>query len=153
MKRLRLNVQLENGYFLLPYGGFAVEDFLGGTDEIKLRALGVLPRCIQDFFKAAFPAPFLLEPWRPLTVDQKISIEDKLLTLGLDHPLAKAGQFCANGKLAATQHVLFVMREMGGSQRYAIAREGRLQVVDEFEFFEDFSQFKMRMRTDKVKCG
>lgn len=76
---LRLNVQLENGLFLFPLGGYTIDDISELPDEPKrIDLAGLNWKILQDFIKIYPPRPFVDEPWKELTIEQKIAFEDEL---------------------------------------------------------------------------
>ena len=76
---LRFNVQLENGYFLNPMGGYTIEDMIELTDEPKtIQIAGVFRHVIDDYFKTQPPLPFVEKPWVVIDINQKIYLEDEL---------------------------------------------------------------------------
>lgn len=86
IKSLRLNVQLDNGYFLLPLGGISIWDLEDLKDEpIELDVVGVFRHVIQDYFENTEETPILQEPWNFLTIGQKIAFENELkIEIGTD---------------------------------------------------------------------
>ncbi len=88
-KSLRLNVQLENGYFLHSIGGISIWDVQELKDEkIDIEIAGVFRHVIDDFFKTDPPRLFVEEPWEDLTIDQKIAFENELKKeIGIDKGL------------------------------------------------------------------
>jgi hypothetical protein len=76
---LRLNVQLENGVFLFPQGGYTIDDIKELPDEPKrIEIAGVNSKIIQDFFLTNPPKPFTEKPWNELQIEQKFAFEDEL---------------------------------------------------------------------------
>ena len=58
---LRLNAQLENGYFIYPIGGYTFEDSEELPDEPKrIEIAGVFRHIIEDYFKSTSPKPFVI---------------------------------------------------------------------------------------------
>ena len=56
LKKLRLNVQLENGRFLYPIGGFLITDLQElENEELELEAIGNYRHVIEDNFLANPP--------------------------------------------------------------------------------------------------
>lgn len=122
---LRFNAQLESGYFLFAIGHFSVDDFENcSDDELFLSLAGVLP-CV--FIRSNEPddstvkeRQFLSEPWRKITIEEKIAFEDELeKEIGLprlynkeiwntpnNHPLAQT-EFSALAKNSLTNEVVF----------------------------------------------
>lgn len=76
---LNINVQLENGYFIYPIGGYTFDDAKELPDEIKrIEIAGLLRHVIEDFFQADPPRPFVEEPWETITIEQKILFDTEL---------------------------------------------------------------------------
>lgn len=76
---LRLNVQLENGVFVFPQGGYTIDDIKELPNEPKrIDIAGVDNKILQDFLQTNPPRPFVEEPWNELQIEQKITFEDEL---------------------------------------------------------------------------
>ncbi|MCZ8217065.1 MAG: hypothetical protein O9262_12535, partial [Cyclobacteriaceae bacterium] len=76
---LRLNVELENGIFLFPQGGYTIDDIKELPDQPKrIDIVGVDSRILKDFLLTNPPRPFVEEPWNELQIDQKTGFEDEL---------------------------------------------------------------------------
>jgi len=76
---LRLNVQLENGIFLFPQGGYTIDDRKELPNEPKqIDIVGVDNKVLQDFILTNPPRHFVDEPWNELQIEQKITFEDEL---------------------------------------------------------------------------
>src|SRR5690606_17334010 len=76
---LRLNVQLENGIFLFPQGGYTIDDIKELQNEPKrIDIVGVDNKILRDFLITNLPRPFVEEPWNELQIEQKIAFEDEL---------------------------------------------------------------------------
>ncbi len=86
LKNLRLNVQLDNGYFLFSIGGISIWDLEDLKDEpIQLDIAGVFRHVILDYFENTEATPILQEPWDFLTIEQKIAFENELkIEIGSD---------------------------------------------------------------------
>jgi hypothetical protein len=82
---LRLNVQLENGMFLFPQGGYTIDDMEELPDEPKrIDIAGIDNKILKDFLLTNPPRPFVEEPWNELQIEQKIAFEDELkIELGI----------------------------------------------------------------------
>ncbi len=78
-KSLRFNVQLENGFFLSPIGGYTIEDSPEFPDEPKnIDIAGVHHQIITDFLETEPPRSFVEEPWAQLNIEQKLTFENEL---------------------------------------------------------------------------
>lgn len=76
---LALNTQLENGYFLFPLGGYSIDDAVELPAEPKrIYLAGIAAEIIQDFIEADPPRTFVEEPWKALTIRQKLALEAEL---------------------------------------------------------------------------
>ncbi len=75
---LRFNVQIENGHFIFPAGGYEIYDSPEYPDEpMEFHIAGVPAYVYEDYFENN--KDFLIEPWDTLTIEQKIDFEDELL--------------------------------------------------------------------------
>lgn len=73
---MRFNVQLENGYFVLPCGGYEIYDNIEFPDEpLEVRTTGIHSHIFEDYF--VNNKPFLNKDWRKLSIDEKLSFDDK----------------------------------------------------------------------------
>jgi hypothetical protein len=70
---LRFNAQLENGFFLFPYGGYTFEDSPDFPDEQKRIDIAGI-----DINLLSFSKDTLIKPWSTIDIGQKISFEDEL---------------------------------------------------------------------------
>jgi hypothetical protein len=76
---LRLNVQLENGYFLYPIGGYTIDDIEDLKDEPKrIDIAGLYRHVINDFFKSDKPKELVGKPWYYVSIEEKIAMENEL---------------------------------------------------------------------------
>jgi len=78
---LKLNAQLENGYWLYAVGGITIED-LSNLDEfkndpIRIDITGLDNVVIEKYFKSKSEEFFIQEPWSDITIDQKIAFENE----------------------------------------------------------------------------
>lgn len=77
--KLRVNVQLENGYFVYPIGGYTIEDVKDLQEEPKrIELAGLYRHVIDDFFKPDKPKELVGNPWHYLSIGEKIGIENEL---------------------------------------------------------------------------
>lgn len=158
---LRFNVQLENGVFLFPQGGYTIDDVEQLSNEPKrIDIAGVNHTIIQDFLLTSPPRIFVQEPWSELNIEQKIGFENELkkelgitqksffnfLNKPTKHPLAGAefSAFCRNQR---NDDVLFELRKPNLDQQFALVhltwtgkkeREGYPYIT----FYADFDHFK-----------
>jgi hypothetical protein len=106
---LRFNVQLENGYFILPAGGYEILDFADFPNElIELHLAGIHSHIYRDYFE--LKKPFLIDPWERLNIEQKIDIEDELHNLIGETNVTLS----ALGKHKIKKEVLFSIDGIGG---------------------------------------
>lgn len=158
---LRFNVQLENGVFLFPQGGYTIDDVEQLPNEPKrIDIVGVDHTIIQDFLLTSPPCIFVQEPWSELNIEQKIGFENELkkelgiaqksffnfLNKPTKHPLAGAefSAFCRNQR---NDDVLFEIRKFNLDQQFALVhltwtgkkeREGYRYIT----CYADFDDFK-----------
>ena len=167
---LRFNVQLENGLFLFPQGGYTIDDIKELPDEPKrIDIAGIDSKIIDDFFLTDPSRPFVEEPWNSLAIEQKIAFEDELkkeisvdnssffsfLNKQSDHELAdmKYSAFCHDQR---NDDVLFEIIKPNLDKRFAVIhltwtskkeRDG----YPNTKYYTDFDEFKYsRMYADKA---
>jgi len=76
---LRLNVQLQNGYFLYPIGGYTIDDIEDLKYEPKrIDIAGLYRHVINDFFKSDRPKELVGKPWYYVSIEEKIAMENEL---------------------------------------------------------------------------
>lgn len=153
---LSFNVQLENGYFVLPQGGYDIEDFADYPNEsLIVRTVGIHSHIYSDYFIQK--KPFLIQPWRKISIEEKFGFEDKYknktsfekkLSFFEDYrwePIFSALGFNEETKevLFATSHVLIKT-----SNQKLFASFGVVDFVNKdekgnptFEFYESFDEF------------
>ena len=168
---LRLNVQLENGYFLFPTGGYTIDDIQELPDELKRINIAGLDRHIfEDYFLQNTERPFLEKPWYQIDIERKIALENELYKeIGLTdnsffdvlknrtkHFLADF-EFSALATYGCNDDVLFSVRKIGFEKKIAVIHltwKGKKE-VENFpwtDFFTDFDEFKcLRMYPDKIE--
>lgn len=168
---LRLNVQLENGYFLFPKGGYTIDDLEELPNEPKrIDITGLDRHVIEDFFLQKTPRPFLEEPWYQIDIEQKIGLENELnKEIGLIEKsffnyLKKSSKhfltdykFSALASYGCNDDVLFAVQKKDFDKSFAVIHltwKGKKE-VDDFpstDFFSDFDEFKyLRMYPDKIE--
>lgn len=70
------NVQLENGYFVLPQGGYEINDFKEFPDEpLEVRTAGIHSHIFEDYF--VHNKPFVIAPWTKINIEEKFELEEK----------------------------------------------------------------------------
>lgn len=168
---LRFNVQLGNGYFLYPAGGYTFNDDPELSDDPKTIDIAGLDRhVIEDYFLPETPKIFVEEPWEEITIEQKIGFEDELnKELGLTDKsflgIFKKGkkhafsefEFSALCKYQCNDDVLFVVRNQDFDKQFAIVHltwKGKKEVegFPATNFYKDFEEFKyLRMYPDKAE--
>ncbi|MDO5106151.1 hypothetical protein [Capnocytophaga sp.] len=72
--KLQLEVQLENGLFLLPLGGIFLEDFLDEEPSKRLEISGVDTFLIEKYIFENEP-PTLKSHWQSISISEKKSLE------------------------------------------------------------------------------
>ncbi|MFT6442665.1 MAG: hypothetical protein ACJASQ_000439 [Crocinitomicaceae bacterium] len=172
----RFNVQLENGLFLFPRGGYTFDDTKKVDNEpIRMDLAGLDYQIIEDYFITQPIRTFVEEPWCPISVTQKIAFENELklelgkLDLGkpsksflelfkkksLKHMLSGAeySAFCHDQR---NDDVLFEINKAGDNEKFAVTYltwSGRKESEGYpiTNFFKDFDEFKyLRMNEDKI---
>ncbi len=99
---LKFNVQLENGVFLFPQGGYTIDDIEELPNEPKqINIAGVCQAIIQDFLLTNPPRILVEEPWSELNIEQKIGFENEL-----KKELGIAQKSCFNFLNKPTKHLL-----------------------------------------------
>lgn len=163
---LRLNVQLDNGFFLFPNGGYDLMDSPDFPEEPKrIDIAGNFRHVIEDFFLAEAAAPIFKDPWRPLSISGKIALEDELRKeIGEEHPSRIANiltrphvltgfEFSAVAVTGQSDDVLFAVHSPTQHHKeYAVvhltwkrAREENTAFpnVDFYKSFEEFTLTRM----------
>ncbi|SFD86497.1 hypothetical protein SAMN05518672_103581 [Chitinophaga sp. CF118] len=76
---LNINVQLENGSFLHPIGGYSFDDIEEfSVETIRIDIAGISRHIIEDFFKSDPPKLFVEDPWMTINIEQKLLFETEL---------------------------------------------------------------------------
>lgn len=166
---LEINVQLENGYFLFPAGGYSIDDIAEFPDEPKRICLaGVAAEILEDFIQIEPPRTFVEEPWEALTIRQKLVLEAELSReLGNDSKTTSVfttssqslieRRFSALCRAGGSDDVLFSVRSSPGFRSpFALVHltwSGEQEKNTSFPkmtFFNSFAEFKLeRMYPDK----
>lgn len=167
---LKFNVQLENGVFLFPQGGYTINDIEELPNEPKqINIAGANQTIIQDFLLTSPPRVLVEEPWSELNIEQKIGFENELkkelgnaqksffnfLNKPTKHLLADSefSAFCYDQR---NDDVLFEIRKPNLDQQFVLVhltwtgkkeREGYPYT----SLYTDFDEFKYsRMYPDKA---
>jgi len=168
---LRLNVQLENGIFLCPQGGYTIDDIKELPDEPKrIDIAGIHHKIITDFLSANPPRPFVEEPWNELQIEQKIGFEDELkkeLGIGekslFDFIKKQERHILFDSEFSAFCHdqrnddVLFEIRKSDLDKQFALVHltwtgKKEKEGYPNTTFYSDFDEFKYsRMYADKAE--
>ncbi|OJU79570.1 MAG: hypothetical protein BGO09_07975 [Bacteroidetes bacterium 47-18] len=168
---LRINLQLENGMFLFPQGGYTIDDIKEIPNEPKrIDIVGVDNKVLQDFLLTNPPRPFVEEPWNELQIQQKIAFEDELKKeLGLndksfsDYIIKQEKHILFDSAFSAFCHdqrnddVLFEIRKHGFEKKFALVHltwTGKKEKggFPNTTFYSDFDDFKYsRMYADKAE--
>lgn len=166
---LNLNVQLENGLFLLARGGITIDDIIVLKDEPKrIDLAGVDTRIIEDFICVSPTRPFVNEPWEAITIAEKLEFEKQITdsvkankSMWINffgktkHPLAGAivSAIC---KDIRTNSVLFEISSRTIKQNFVVTDLSKSYKVKRsnyamVEYYDSFDEFKYgRMFPDKV---
>lgn len=169
---LRLNVRLDNGFFLFPQGGYTIDDIKELPDQPKrIDIAGIAHKLLIDFFLTEPPRPFVEKPWGSISIEQKIAFEDELKKeLGLtkqvlfgllrskqlDHPLTDA-EFSALCHDQRNDDVLFEITKPNSDKQFAVVhltwkRKKEKEGYPATQLFTDFDEFKYRkMYPDKAE--
>lgn len=142
------NVQLENGYFLCPAGGYEIYDYREFPDvPLQVRTAGIHSHIFRDYFVRN--KPFLNENWRAITIDEKFAIEEKYRTetklvkkLSFYRDYLRDPKFGALAVNVKNGKVLYAT-ENTGTDYFAIVDFNRRdeQKNPSFEFFNCFEDF------------
>ena len=117
---LRLNVQLENGYFIFPVGGYEIMDHPEFQEEpIEIHLAGINTPMYTDY---VLPYDnFLPASWTTLIIQQKIEYEDIIETrFGPTN-----ARFSALGRHSLSGDILF---EIMGVPGYSFAKSTQLDI-------------------------
>jgi len=168
---LRLNVQLENGLFLFPQGGYTFEDIQELTDEpIRIDLAGIDYKILEDYFLTEPTKSFVEEPWNEIKIGQKIAFENELnIELGNNdksllnmfkrkskkHILTETefSAFCHDQR---NDDVLFEIKQANRDEKFVISHltwigKKEKEGYPRTEFFKDFDEFKyLKMNPDKM---
>ena len=173
---LKLNVQLENGYFIYAEGGFTIDDIEDLKDEPKsIEIAGVDNNIILDYFQHEPPRQFIKEPWEKITINQKLRYENELrIELGVEsqiptlertrvfsffkkkiktHKLLNF-ECSALCKYQCNDDILFTVRKKGIEKHFAVVHlthKGKVELPNfpTTQLFTDFEEFrKLRMEPD-----
>ena len=151
----RFNVQLENGYFILPAGGYMIFDFPDSPEEpITFHIAGVHSHIYEDYFENN--KQFLMEPWHTINIEQKIDFEDELFK----EIRYKLKDISALAKHRFKDEVLFAI-DVKNMPPFGIAHliPGQKmrkigEVIPEENCFEEFDDFiNKRMVPDNESLG
>lgn len=170
---LNINVQLENGYFVHPTGGYTFDDTEELPDETKrIDIAGLFRHIIEDFFKIDPPRPFVVEPWETITIEQKVLFDAELqreikrasnsffgIKKSTDKHILSGYECSAICKNGQTDAVLFSIHNNKGSDKcYALVHLTFIdKIADNTAFpipilFDSFDAFKFeRMYPDKAE--
>ena len=163
---LRLNVQLDNGFFLFPCGGFTIDDSLNLPNNPKRIDIAGIN---LDILK--FNSDKLLKPWSLIDIGQKTSFEDELkreitqsksflsfLSPKDNHKLVGA-DFSALAKYGPNDDVLFEVIKRGEVSRLAVVhltwvsrKKEHSNYYPATHFYLDFDDFtERRMKPDNLE--
>jgi len=166
----RINVQLENGYFLYPIGGCTIDDVEEFKDEPKrIDIAGLYRHVIDDFFKSEPIKQFVAAPWCTISIGEKIAFEDELNKelgknkgeLGFDIFKSKDDRHIlfdfecsALCKDQRNDDILFVTNKPGFDKDFALVHltwtsKKEFKEYPRIFFYNDFEDFKKsRMNAD-----
>lgn len=167
---LRLNVQLENGVFLFPQGGYTIDDIKELPNEPKrIDIAGVDNKILQDFLQSNPIRPFVEEPWTKLQIEQKIAFENELKKeLGIrdksffdfinktERPILFDSKFSAFCHDQRNDDVLFEIKNPDLEKQFVLVHltwtgKKEKEGYPNTTFYSDFDDFKYsRMYADKA---
>lgn len=117
---LKLSLQLVNGCYVYPIGGFSITDVPTFPDYIDLTAPGVYRHIIEDYFLSPINNCFLEEPWRTINPAEKLNLENELaLEIGKGHILALYN-YCAYARSSSNDDILFAVHRNGCDYGFAV---------------------------------
>lgn len=141
----RFNIQLENGYFLLPIGGVEILDSAEFPDEpISIHLAGVYSHVYEDYFENN--KAFVIPPWQQVSIIEKIDLEDEL-TKAIGETNVT---FSTLAKHTVSNQVLFAVHG-GNVPPFVIANfiPGQKQTIEEVfpeeNYFMNFELVQQRM--------
>lgn len=148
---LNLNVQLDNGYFVFPVG-YTIEDVEELPNEpLRIDISGLDWHVIDNFFTPQKSLSFLLPPWKTITIEQKITLEQTLTQALIQskHLLVD----CRFSALAiGPDQVLFTIRNPSIAYKYVIISFGitetKKTVLSSTQWFIEFADAQHFMATD-----
>ena len=166
---LRINLQLENGIFLFPEGGYSIADNEAFAENlIQIDIAGVASKILEDFFLTNPARIFVEEPWSDLTIAQKIAFENELmLEIGsnkksfLNDSNSKNKHLLSDATFSAFCHdqrnddVLFAIKKPNSDKAFALVHltwktKQESEGYPKTELYDDFDHFKLyKMFEDK----
>ncbi len=166
---LRLNIQLENGLFLLATGGLMIEDSEELPEEPKkIHLAGVDTKIIEDFIIENPTRAFVEYPWEAIAIEKKLAFEDMLykeidssgsivdyLRSHSTNTILKGATVSAICINVNSSQVLFEIQSKKIDQRFALIafkqsdRDGT-RLLKGIKLFNDFDEFKdLKMYRDR----
>ncbi|WP_294185853.1 hypothetical protein [uncultured Sphingobacterium sp.] len=166
---LRLNIQLENGLFLLATGGLMIEDSEEFPEEPKkIHLAGVDTKIIEDFIIENPTRAFVEYPWEAISIEKKLAFEDMLykeidssgsivdyLRSHSTNTILKGATVSALCINVNSSQVLFEIQSKKIDQRFALIafkqsdRDGT-PLLKGIKLFNDFDEFKdLKMYRDR----
>lgn len=159
---LKINVQLENGFWFSPVGGIVIDDYAEFPDEKYINIVGNHWHVLQDFFETNPPRPFLEEPWQSVDIEKKIELEDKVRMVlksfikeGMPEEIKELNNAEINLVAAMNsfyQVLISVINPNCGYSYAFVNLKDTTELTNEskLEFYEDFDEFKFKsMYVDK----
>ena len=146
----KFNIQLENGYFLLPVGGVEILDSADFPDDpIHIHVAGVHSHIYNDYFENN--RAFVIAPWQQVNIDQKIELEEELFReIGETNVT-----FSTLAKHSLSDEVLFAVHG-GNVPSFVIAnlKPGQKATIEEVfpdeNYFMNFELVQERMDKDNT---
>ena len=165
---LRFNVQLDNGFFLFPEGGYTFNDSPDFQNEPKRIDISGIDLKLLHFTKET-----LLEPWSTIDISQKITFEDELIKEitpvksffnffsadNIDKHVLVGAEFSAFAKYGPNDDVLFIVKKIGEENKFATVhltwisrKKEHSKYFPATHFYSDFDNFsEKRMNPDNLE--
>lgn len=152
---LRLNVQLETGYFLLAQGGYNISDTLNFPDPLRIDIAGVNLKILE------LPADYFTGPWSSLSIAEKLGLENELRKevqphdsalkrlFDNEHLLSNA-TYSAFARFAPSDDVLFEVYDAKTNFQFAVVhltwtgKRERWPHYPSATYYTDLDDFKIR---------
>jgi hypothetical protein len=171
-RKLKLNLQLENGCFISPFKIW-VEEFEDFPNEVTVYGLGINRQVIEDYFISNPPKLFVEEPWYVLRTNQKIGLEEELLkeigngkvsfwdrlrNKSVEQHKLVYFNCSAYANYGASDDILFEVESENSDYTFAVVhltysgKKEKFAVCPHTDFYRNFDEFKKsRMFPDRIE--